>query len=414
LATFEVQVEALTGIAIDGSSSPTNTELSVFLQDGVKDVIHRTIEVRPEELARFCSTTDSGSNAFVAKVGKILSVAREHDSVSILRKCTQIDPGDRYDATDVDSLNYRSKTNPGFYELNGKVHTVPVAAESGDNNVVVTQLFYDTGVAYGDEVPDNFPESYAYLVAIYAAIQSLHNNMADTTISPLSITTVPPDIPSSPSFTYVNAEDDTSIDSEIGAIIDLEGLGSAPTYTPPKIGGATEELTTTMGTGSSKTDFSDWFDQVGDYIETDEDVELAGAQLQKIGSYIGAYNAAMTNQLHEFNEANAKYQAEIKEHLQVSANEVTRLTTVYNKASDINLQNAVRTYQVKVDEYTQKISRYSAEVTGYNADVSREVQEYTNNLQRQGTNYQWRQGQMLKLQAQYDRAFIPPGAGGGE
>ena len=414
MATFETQVEALTGIAIDGSSSPTQTELSVFLQDGVKDVIHRMIKVKPEELARFCSTTDSGSNAFVAKVGKILSVAREHDSVSILRKCTQIDPGDRYDATDVDSLNYRSKTNPGFYELNGKVHTVPVAAESGDNNVVVTQLFYDTGVAYGDEVPDNFPESYAYLVAIYAAIQSLHNNMADTTISPLSITTVPPDIPSSPSFTYVNAEDDTSIDSEIGAIIDLEGLGSAPTYTPPKIGGATEELTTTMGTGSSKTDFSDWFDQVGDYIETDEDVELAGAQLQKIGSYIGAYNAAMTNQLHEFNEANAKYQAEIKEHLQVSANEVTRLTTVYNKASDINLQNAVRTYQVKVDEYTQKISRYSAEVTGYNADVSREVQEYTNNLQRQGTNYQWRQGQMLKLQAQYDRAFIPPGAGGGE
>ena len=411
MATFETQVEALTGISIDGSSSPTQTELSVFLQDGVKDVIHRMIEVKPGELARFTSTTNSTSS--IAKVGAILSVVREHDSTSILRKCTVIDPGDRYDATDTDSLNYRSKTNPGYYELAGSIHTVP-AAGSGNNDIVVTQLFYDTGVAYGDEVPDNFPESYAYLVAIYAAIQSLHNNMADTTISALSITTVPPDIPSSPSFTYTNAADDTSIDSEIGAITDLEALSSAPTYTPPVIGGATEELTTTMGTGSSKTDFSDWFDQVGDYIETDEDVELAGAQLQKIGSYIGAYNAAMTNQLHEFNEANAKYQAEIKEHLQVSANEVTRLTTVYNKASDINLQNAVRTYQVKVDEYTQKISRYSAEVTGYNADVSREVQEYTNNLQRQGTNYQWRQGQMLKLQAQYDRAFIPPGAGGGE
>ena len=411
MATFEIQVEALTGISIDGSSSPTQTELSVFLQDGVKDVIHRMIEVKPGELARFTSTTNSTSS--IAKVGAILSVVREHDSTDILRKCTAIDPSDRYDATDVDSLNYRSKTNPGYYELAGSIHTVP-AADTGNNDIVVTQLFYDTGVAYGDEVPDNFPESYAYLVAIYAAIQSLHNNMADTTISALSITTVPPDIPSSPSFSYTNAADDTSIDSEIGAITDLEGLGSAPTYTPPVIGGATEELTTTMGTGSSKTDFSDWFDQVGDYIETDEDVELAGAQLQKIGSYIGAYNAAMTNQLHEFNEANAKYQAEIKEHLQESANEVTRLTTVYNKASDINLQNAVRTYQTQVDEYTQKISRYSAEVSSYNADVSREVQEYTNNLQRQGTNYQWRQGQMLKLQAQYDRAFIPPGAGGGE
>ena len=49
MATFETQVEALTGISIDGSSSPTQTELSVFLQDGVKDVIHRMIEVKPGE-----------------------------------------------------------------------------------------------------------------------------------------------------------------------------------------------------------------------------------------------------------------------------------------------------------------------------------------------------------------------------
>lgn len=417
MATFETQVEALTGIAIDGSSSPTLTELSSFLVDGVIDVVNRMIEVRPAELSKFTATTASGSGTSVVKAGKILSVVREHDSTTILRKCAAIDPSDRYDATDSDSLLYRSKTNPGYYELAGSIHTVPAAAQSGDNELHVTQVSYDVGLVYGDNYNNstpaiaNFPTDYEYLVAIYAAIQSLHNNMADTTISALSITTVPPDIPSAPSFTYTNAADDTSIDSEIGAIIDLEGLGSAPTYTPPTVGGTTEELTTTMGTGSSKIDFSDWFDQVGDYIETDEDVELAGAQLQKIGSYIGAYNAAMTNQLNEFNEANAKYQAEIKEHLQVSANEVTRLTTIYNKASDINLQNAVRTYQTQVDEYTQKISRYSAEVSSYNADVSREVQEYTNNLQRQGTNYQWRQGQMLKLQAQYDRVFIPPGAG---
>ena len=105
-------------------------------------------------------------------------------------------------------------------------------------------------------------------------------------------------------------------------ISDLGALASVPVYTPPKVGGATEELTDTITNDTSadanKLDFSDWFEKVGDYIQDDEDVELAGAQLQKIGSYIGAYNAAMTNQLHEFNEANAKYQAEIKEHLQES------------------------------------------------------------------------------------------------
>ena len=43
MATFEVQVEGLTGIALDGSSTPTQTELSYFLQDGVKDVVTRMV-----------------------------------------------------------------------------------------------------------------------------------------------------------------------------------------------------------------------------------------------------------------------------------------------------------------------------------------------------------------------------------
>ena len=61
---------------------------------------------------------------------------------------------------------YRSKTSPGYYELDGLIRTVPAAA-SGNNDIVVTQVFYDTGVAYGDTVGsgiDNFPADYEYLV----------------------------------------------------------------------------------------------------------------------------------------------------------------------------------------------------------------------------------------------------------
>ena len=155
---------------MDTDPAPSQTELSGFLVDGVKDVIHRMIESRPEELPRFTTTTNSTTS--IAKVGRILSVAREHDSTSILRQCSPIRPQLRYEATDSDSLHYRSKYNPGFYELNGSIFTVPEAG-SGNNDIVVTQLFYDTGVAHGDEVPDNFPESYAYLVALYASVKSL-------------------------------------------------------------------------------------------------------------------------------------------------------------------------------------------------------------------------------------------------
>ena len=163
------------------SSTPTQTELSYFLQDGLKDVVTRMVEVNPTEAVRFTTTTNSTSS--VAKVGPIVSVVREHNSQSILRPCTPMTPLDRYEATDVDSLKYRSKYNPGYYELNGSIFCVPAAGDATDNDIVVTQVFFDTGVAYGDEVPDNFPEQYAYLITMYAAIKVLEAKMADYTIT---------------------------------------------------------------------------------------------------------------------------------------------------------------------------------------------------------------------------------------
>ena len=40
MATFEAQVEALTSLSIDGSSAPTQAELSQFLTDGAKEILN--------------------------------------------------------------------------------------------------------------------------------------------------------------------------------------------------------------------------------------------------------------------------------------------------------------------------------------------------------------------------------------
>ena len=39
MATFEAQVEGLTSLSIDGSSAPTQTELTQFLTDGAKEIL---------------------------------------------------------------------------------------------------------------------------------------------------------------------------------------------------------------------------------------------------------------------------------------------------------------------------------------------------------------------------------------
>lgn len=273
MATFETQVEALTGISIDGSSDPTQTELTGFLVDGVKEVVNKIIETRPYELSKFTATTASGSGVSVVKTGQILSVVREHDSTTIFRKCTPIDPSDRYNATDSDSLLYRSKINPGYYELDGSIYTVPAAAQSGDNELHVTQVSYDAGVTYGDTIGsgiDNFPADYEHLVALYAAIKALEAKMGAITngMSTFLVTAVPPDLPST--------------------------AADAPTY---------EISTTNVPSANSGENIDGEIAQLQDYIEVSEDIELAAAKTSEI-------QIRLKRALDKFNSDIAEYKVE--------------------------------------------------------------------------------------------------------
>ena len=53
MATFEEQVEGLTGFSISGSSDPTQNELTQFLKDGVIEVQNRCLAAQPAEVMNF-------------------------------------------------------------------------------------------------------------------------------------------------------------------------------------------------------------------------------------------------------------------------------------------------------------------------------------------------------------------------
>ena len=55
MATFEAQVEGLTSLTIDDSSSPTRAELNQFLTDGAKEIIN----VLPVNLIDLCTASQS-------------------------------------------------------------------------------------------------------------------------------------------------------------------------------------------------------------------------------------------------------------------------------------------------------------------------------------------------------------------
>lgn len=130
--------------------------------------------------------------------------------------------------------------------------------------------------------------------------------------------------------------------------------------------------------------FEHWYDVLADMIETEEDTELAQAQLGKIQSYIQAYGQAMQNQLNVFNDANVEYQATIQKNMT-------------EKSLDLQkYQNDLSLYQANVNKevqaYTQKLAKYQLELgSSYTAWVESEnnkIARFQANLTKAQAEYQ--------------------------
>jgi hypothetical protein len=206
-------------------------------------------------------------------------------------------------------------------------------------------------------------------------------------------------------LTIASAAPAISISGGSVAAITIAALPTAPSYTPPAVGGATESLTAAMdadssgyGTEADFLNYSKWFSVLSEFIEDEEDSELASAQIQKINSYIGTYQAALQDSLNTFNEANVVYQAGLQKNLQ----QAQINTQDVQKEADMALQAAIQDaslelqkYQAgvnsEVQQYTQRLSRYQLEVntafqawqktesdrlSQYQTDIQSEVNEF--------------------------------------
>ena len=405
MATFKEQVQGITSLSV--GTTPTDDELSQFLVDGTKEVVNRIIAGRPDEIPKFTVSTHDSNDSGITVVGQVMSVVREHDSEAILRRCSPIDPMLRYEATDTDSLSYRSKYNPGFYQLNGKIFLVPASA-SGNNDSIVTQVYYAVNQGHSSSSIDNFPDEYEYLVVLYASLRTIHANLAikSAPIVPVSqalpILNITATEPTAISLTTVNynpiiASASTALTSltaptytkptvalsvaptisnlNITAVAPdvptvtastVSFSAAIPAYNPPSVSldsaPSIGDLNISVSAPSAPSISSPGVASFGtsptyntgvattalaaasDFIDDKEDVELANAKLAEV-------QALMQDELNEFNQENIVFQASIQEKM---------------KEADLTLQ-------ADMQEYTLELQRYQA-------IVNDEVQEYQQNL----------------------------------
>lgn len=411
MATFEAQVEGLTGLSIDGSSAPTQTELTQFLTDGAKEVIN----LMPPSMLAECATQatlDNGTPTLVNMDGKgaVISVLRNDGTID--QPCRLIPSYKRGRITDSSDMEYATTSDPAYYLYQNILTVYPTPTSS--NNAFVQHVSFPT-VAFGDSSINSFPDEAEYLVVLYGAVKSLSNKINSLIKADLSISASAPSAPTLATLSYSNASNAdasaTSVSSVTVSTVSVADMSSnVPTYTKPS---------TTVNFGSGNN-----FDTL---LGTDEDTELASVELQKQNQLLDAHRADIQNELNEFNKENVRYQADVQALLakhntdlqvaqrqaQIDAadaqQEASQATDVdkFNKSQDqaLDLQNKAQTLQAAIQNNDDLVSKFLAELNKYSALVNSEVQAYSQNLENNQRNYTMYSQQQIKLQADYDKGI---------
>ena len=407
MATFQEQVQDLTSLSVSDTA-----ELSQFLKDGVIDVTNRCIALKPQEAENFQResaeiTSQAGINLGGAR---ILSVVREDGTDNQWRKCRKISPSFQYSVTDVESLNYASKVNPAY--MIGDSNKVSVFPEPGSNPNAFKVYYVNKDIVNGSGASlihshDDilyFPVDKTYLVVHYASMKLLQATMASRQdpIEPVLLDMPASLVDASIAFAEVTAS--------TVATFDVDSFGTIPAYTPPVVTGDIQEITGTIvagaaGNAGDQISFNHWYDVLADLIETEEDTELAAVQLQKINSYIGAYQAALNNQQAIFNDANVEYQANIQMQMAEYQADIQLKVKDADRATQTALQNASKEMEVLVTDYGLALQKYQAEVATYTADATASIQKYSASIQASAMSYKWLESQYAKIKGDYDAAF---------
>jgi hypothetical protein len=167
MATFEAQVESLASISIDGSSTPTQAELTQFLTDGAKEVLNTLPRLRQEMFTTSNELNSSSANLTLLG-SEVFSVTRDDGTIN--QPCRRVPARLNGRVRDSDDMMAATATDPVYYIINNILSVVPEPSNS--NNAHVQTLNYPA-VAFGDSAIAKFPDDGEYLVVLYATIKSL-------------------------------------------------------------------------------------------------------------------------------------------------------------------------------------------------------------------------------------------------
>ena len=277
--------------------------------------------------------------------------------------------------------------------------------------------------------------------AVFNFASAFFTTLATKTISPLDIEGTVGSLSSCPSVGAVSYDPPsatTVADSDDMLVEDIV------TVTDSTVTSATDAGSNQPGfTQPSVPVFPDvslYITEMNDFIDGEEDAELANAKadeikvrLQDFSTELQKYQAEVQSNIQEFNEDNTIYQALLQQDLQnVQAANQTALQNMQkdlqiaqanlqksqaeasiNHAADAQqaqtnanlahtklLQDAVQTTQAIIANNNSIVQKYGQDLAEYQAGVAREVQEYQANLNKDIQLWQGTQSQVFQEHSQ--------------
>ena len=425
MQTFELQVEALTGITINSSgTAPTQTQLNDFLSDGAIEVIN----AMPMRLKYFCATEDTfnsvaiGSEAEILKSGQVLSVSRTDGTVEY--PCREIPAnlaGRVSDSTFATGhMESATQTDPAYYIYKGRINSIPAAlANGGTASNKYLEIVKPTVLYTHDSMDDSvtsFPLEYEYLVPLYASVKALQSAMAaksgNTSISN-SLTALNQCIINAgteiglakteaaeiATYTDISSSNiETAADGIATAVSKFQADGGDPALfgdeTQYVTGDGLKRVNTALDVAISYVngDFPvSTHDLVANLLDIDtdlgnEDTELAAGRVQQAQTTMSAISTQINlAQAHiaDWNAAVSALQAEIA-----------------GFSSEVSSRSQL------VGTKVQSVQSYVNTANTYLSQASANANEIQVRLSVDTTEYGWMEKQQVKLQSDYDKGII--------
>jgi len=365
MATFEAQVEALTSLSIDGSSAPTQTELSQFLTDGAKEVLN-TLPRSKQSLFTTSNDLNGSSPNFTVLGSEIFSVTRDDGTIN--QPCRIVRPELNGRIRDADDMMAATATDPAYYITNNILSVVPEPTNA--QNAHVHTLNYPT-VAFGDSAIAKFPDDAEYLVSIYGAIKSLQNLMASKS-SNADVTTA---------LTAINTElDETQaicdlVNTQVNAAVTQ--LGESATQVDASIDTALAAIATASGRINTAVALANGeFDlAVTSANSSNEDPELAASHVAVGNGFLSEANASANEAQAYANEVSARV-SQVSGYNQVVSGYLNSAQGYANEIrSKINIAQAYgNEVQVRLAADTSQYSKYEKQQAKLQADYDKGIQ----------------------------------------